>query len=79
MHCIHCPGRTQAATAPTRAGLGWGEVDPLGNGTPVHSASFLEGAGLSVPNFKTTFPAPVLCNAGLPHSPHPGTAGTPRL
>ena len=62
-----------------RAGLGWGKVDTLGNGTPVstqHPSWEVLGWVSLIP--KTTFPAPVLCDAWLPRTSHPGTVGTPQ-
>lgn len=76
MHCINCPGRT--ATAPTRAGRGRGEVGPPGKGAPVNSASFLEGAWLSVPTSRNNFPSPSPLLGLTAPFPNPGTAGPPR-
>lgn len=58
-------------------GWGWGQVDPPGNGAPVDSASFLEGARLSIPTSKNNFPSPSPLQCLTALLPNLGAAGTP--
>lgn len=56
---------------PSRAELGWGEVSPhRGSRTPINSASFLEGAWLSIPSLPKQVSQPQsFCRARLPCCP----------